>query len=77
MATITATGETRHSYGKTPHGVINYGRDGRMLTLVVNAERPAPAALAKITDKQRVDLYNTMFAYGGSSPLTAKTLDTT
>jgi hypothetical protein len=66
VATVTATGEPRYIYGKMPHGFISYGRDGRMLALGVSSERPVPATVAKITDRERVDLFNTMFAYGGT-----------
>ena len=34
-ATVAATGETVEPFGKSPQGFINYGRDGRMLVLIV------------------------------------------
>jgi Lipocalin-like domain len=64
--TVVATGETTDIFGKTPHGFINYGRDGRMMVLIVKDERPKPADLAKITDQERADLFKTMIAYGGT-----------
>src|SRR3954471_15843014 len=48
-----------------PQGFITYGKDGRVLVLIVRAPRPRPEALDKITDQQRVDLHRTMTAYGG------------
>jgi len=49
-----------------PQGFITYGKDGRVLVLIVRAPRPRPEALDKITDQQRVDLHRTMTAYGGT-----------
>jgi hypothetical protein len=64
--TIVATGETIHIFGKAPRGLINYGRDGRMMVLIVNDERPKPADLATMTDQERAELFRTMVAYGGT-----------
>jgi len=64
--TVLATGETMDLYGKSPHGFINYGRDGRVLVLIVSDKRPNPADLAKMTDQERVELFKTTIAYGGT-----------
>jgi len=64
--TVLATGETMDLYGKSPHGFINYGRDGRVLVLIVSDKRPKPADLAKMTDQERVELFKTTIAYGGT-----------
>lgn len=64
--TVVATGETTDVFGKMPRGFVNYGRDGRMMTLIVKDVRPRPADLPTITDQQRVDLFRTMVAYGGT-----------
>jgi len=64
--TVLATGETTDIFGKSPHGFLNYGRDGRVLALVVAEGRPKPADMAKITDQERAELLKTMFAYGGT-----------
>ena len=53
--TVLATGETTDAFGKSPHGFINYGRDGRMLVLIVAGERPKPPDLTKMTDQERVE----------------------
>jgi len=47
-------------------GYINYGKDGRMLVLIVRRPRPHPESIDKITDQQRVELFDTMTAYGGT-----------
>lgn len=39
---ILETGETMDIFGKSPRGFINYGRDGRMLVLIVSDKRPKP-----------------------------------
>ena len=64
--TVVATGETIHIFGKAPRGFIQYGRDGRMMVLIVKEERPTPADLATITDRERAELFRTMIAYGGT-----------
>jgi hypothetical protein len=47
-------------------GYISYGRDGRTLVLIVRRPRPQPESIDKITDQQRVELFRTMTAYGGT-----------
>jgi hypothetical protein len=60
-------GETTvDSFGKSPHGFINYGRDGRVLLLIVSDKRPKPPDLTKMTDQERVELFKTMVACGGT-----------
>ena len=63
---VLATGETMDAFGKSPKGFIHYGRDGRMFVLIVNDTRPKPSDLAKMTDQERVELFKTMIAYGGT-----------
>lgn len=72
--TIVATGETTDIFGKAPRGFINYGRDGRMMGIIVKDERPKPADLAKMTDQERADLFKTMVAYAGTYTLDAQTI---
>jgi hypothetical protein len=72
--TVLATGETTDIYGKSPRGFINYGPDGRMLVLIVSDKRPKPADLAKMTDQERVDLFKTTIAYGGTYSYDGKTV---
>ncbi len=72
--TIVATGETTDVFGKAPRGFINYGREGRMMVLIVKDERPKPANLAKMTDQERAELFKTMVAYGGTYTVDVKTI---
>jgi hypothetical protein len=72
--TVLATGETTDIFGKSPRGFINYGRDGRMLVLIVSDKRPKPADLVKMTDQEGVGLLKTMIAYGGTYTYDGKTV---
>lgn len=60
------TGETVEAFGKAPRGFLNYGRDGRVFFIMAKENRAKPADLAKLTDEERAELYNTMVAYAGS-----------
>ena len=64
--TIVATGETQAVFGKMPVGFVNYGRDGRMMAIVVSEKRSAPTDPVHVTDAERAELYKTMFAYAGT-----------
>jgi Lipocalin-like domain len=63
---IVDTGEVLDTWGKNPKGFITYGKDGRMLVLIVSDNRPKPESLAKMTDQQQAALFRTMSAYGGT-----------
>src|ERR1700761_3275061 len=63
---IVDTGEVLHTWGKNPNGFIMYGKDGRMLALIVNDGRPRPESVEKMTDQHRADLFRSMTAYGGT-----------
>jgi Lipocalin-like domain len=54
-------------------GYISYGH-GRMLVLIVEGDRPKPESLAKMTDEQRLALFRTMNAYGGTYTFDGKTI---
>ena len=60
------TGELLDMLGKNPKGFITYGKDGRMMAIIVANERPRAEGADKMTDQQRVDLFRTMLAYGGT-----------
>jgi hypothetical protein len=62
-------------YGKTAKGFIMYGTDGRMLAVITNDNRPKPESIAKTTDEQRIALYRTMQAYGGTYKFDGKTVE--
>ncbi|HIJ68198.1 MAG TPA: lipocalin-like domain-containing protein [Deltaproteobacteria bacterium] len=74
--TFAATGETKDIFGKSPHGFIIFGRDGRMLVLLAGDRRPKPPDPDKVTDQDRIDLFKTMLAYGGKYTFDGKTLKT-
>jgi hypothetical protein len=58
-------GETTKPFGKSPRGILNYGRDGRMFAMIVKDERPRIANLSEPTDHELAGLFDTMAAYGG------------
>jgi hypothetical protein len=62
---IVATGETEDSFGSNPSGFITYGRDGRMMVIIVRSDRSKPEALDGMSDQKRADLFRSMVAYGG------------
>jgi hypothetical protein len=68
---LTATGQKSDALGPNPIGWINYGRDGRMMVVVVRSDRKAPAALVP-TDPERVALYSSMLAYAGTYTVDAE-----
>jgi hypothetical protein len=70
---IVATGEVVST--PNPHGYITYGKDGRLMVLIVRQPRPRPASSDKITDQERIDLYKTMSAYGGTYKFNGKTVE--
>jgi hypothetical protein len=61
-----ATGVKTDNLGKSPHGFLTYGRDGRMSVIVVAEGRHKPADLAKLSDLDRATLFRTMISYGGT-----------
>jgi hypothetical protein len=72
-AKILETGE-EESYGNET-GYITYGRDGRMMVLLVRGDRPKPESLEKMTDQQRIDLFKTTTAYAGPYKFDGKTVE--
>jgi hypothetical protein len=64
--TILATGEKIDVFGRAPQGFITYGRDRRMMVMMVKDTRPRPSDLASMTDPDRAELFKSMVAYGGS-----------
>jgi hypothetical protein len=63
---VVGTGESSDLFGKAPYGFISYGRDGRMIAIIVKENRPKPMDLAKMTDQERAELFKTMVAYAGT-----------
>ena len=66
VSQVVATGEKTDYFGKAPRGFLSYSRDGRMSALLVKDERPKPTDLAKVTNEERLELFKTMIAYGGT-----------
>jgi len=66
---VADTGATEQPRGKAPNGYVSFGRDGRVTGLIVSEKRPKPESAAKMTDQQRVELFNTMNAYAGTYKL--------
>jgi Lipocalin-like domain len=52
--------------GVTPLGFITYGKDGRVMVLLVRGVRPKPASLDTMTDQQGAELFRSMLAYAGT-----------
>jgi hypothetical protein len=57
------------------HGFIAYGKDGRMLILIVRGDRPKPESIDGMSDQQRADLFRSMTAYGGTYTFDGKTME--
>ena len=66
---ITDTGEMTQPRGKAPNGYLTFSRDGRMMGMILSEKRAKPEGRAKLTDQQRVELFKTMNAYGGTYKL--------
>ena len=71
---IVATGEKIDIFGKAPRGFLHYSRDGRMYAIVAKDGRPKPPDLTKMTDAERVELFKTVIAYGGTFTFDGKTV---
>jgi hypothetical protein len=71
---IVQTGEVLDTWGASPKGFISYGKDGRMLVLIVTDDRPKPESVEKISDQDRAKLFRTMTAYGGTYEFHGKTV---
>ncbi len=63
---VLDTGEVSYTFGKHPIGYIMYGKEGRMLVLVLRDDRPRPASVDKATLEQQAILFRSMLAYGGT-----------
>ena len=72
--TVVATGEAIDEFGKAPKGFLSYGRDGRMLGLIVKDGRQKPPDLTKVTDQERAELERSMISYGGTFTVNGNTV---
>ena len=66
---VMDTGQVEQPRGKAPKGYASFGQDGRFLNFTVDEKRPKPESVAKLTDQQRIELFNTMNAYAGTYKL--------
>lgn len=66
-----ASGATSSAYGQKPVGYFLYTRGGHALWFFVADNRSAPAS-ANITDAERVELFKTMAAGGGTYKIDGK-----
>jgi hypothetical protein len=66
---VVDTGEIRAGRGKVPNGYVSFTPDGRMTGVILSEKRPKPESAAKMTDQQRIELFNTMNAYAGAYKL--------
>jgi hypothetical protein len=61
--------------GRVPSGYVTYGKDGRMMALLVRGVRPKPDSVATMTDQQRAALFGSMTAYGGTYTFDGSTME--
>ncbi len=76
VTTVVATGEKYDRYGKSPHGFITYGPEGRMQVIIASDQRPKPAhaAIDDMSDKETKELMMTLTAYAGTYDFDGKTV---
>jgi hypothetical protein len=67
------TGEVVNS--SRDSGFLTYGRDGRMMVVIVGDDRPKPESAEKMTDQARVQLYQSLVAYGGTYKFDGNTVE--
>ena len=63
------TGQMDQPRGKAPSGYVSFTQDGRVTGIILSQKRPKPESVAKLTDQQRIQLFNTMNAYAGTYKL--------
>jgi lipocalin-like protein len=66
---VVDTGEVRAGRGAAPNGYVTFTPDGRVMGIILSDKRPRPESVAKLTDQQRIELFNTMNAYAGTYKL--------
>jgi len=70
---ITDAGEKSTPYGEHPIGYLSYSADGRMQVIGTVSGRIVPHESA-LTDEDQLALHKTMFAYGGTYSVEARTV---
>jgi hypothetical protein len=66
---VLDTGETRAGRGQAPKGFVTFTPEGRVMGMLMSDKRPKPESVAKMTDQQRIELFNTMNAWAGTYTL--------
>ena len=66
---VIDTGEMRQPRGKAPNGYLSFTPDGRVTGVIASEKRPKSESVAKMTDQQRIELFNTVNAYAGTYKL--------
>jgi Lipocalin-like domain len=67
-------GKVEAPRGKAPRGYVSFTPEGRVLGFIVNEQRPKPQSVEKMTDKERLELFNSMNAYAGTYELNGNKL---
>ena len=62
---LVESGEESDALGPNPFGYINYAPDGHLMVFVLRSGRPRPATTPP-TEREKVALFDTMFAYVGT-----------
>jgi hypothetical protein len=62
---VLGTNERYNQLGDNPNGYVGYAGDGRMYAILVAGGRAKPQVEAQ-SDAERLQLYKTMIAYGGT-----------
>jgi hypothetical protein len=60
-----ATGKTAATYGEHPTGYAYYTKGGHFLIFAVAQDRKKNEKIAAPTDAERIELFKSMFAWGG------------
>jgi len=63
---VIDTGEVDQPRGKAPTGYVMFSPDGHVMGVLLSEKRPKPESVAKMTDQQRIELFNTMNAYAAT-----------
>ena len=61
-----ATGKTARTYGDHPQGYAHYTKGGHFLIFAVAQDRKKNEKIAAPTDAERIELFKSMFAWGGT-----------
>ena len=71
---IVGSNDIVSAYGPHPSGWITYDKNGRMMVVGAYDGRPKRADVDKISDADRIKLFNTFFAYAGTYTFDGKTV---